>query len=51
MGELELFNLLSYMQIHVYMYMYTDNLHVFLKEFSSYYMAMNHFKTFEKHVK
>jgi len=46
MGELKPFTLISYMQIHVYMY--TDNLHVFLKEFSSYYKAM---KTFDKHVK
>ena len=49
MGELEPFTLLSYMQIHVYMYTY--NLHVFLKECSSYYKAMTHFKTFDKHVK
>ena len=49
MGDLKPFSLKNYMQIHVYMY--TDNLPVFLKEFSSYFKAMNHFKTFDKHVK
>jgi len=47
MGEFEPSILLNYRQIHVYI----DNLHVFLTEFSSYYKAMNHFKTFDKHIK
>jgi len=35
----------------MYVHVYIDNLHVFLTEFSSYYKAMNHFKTFDKHIK
>ena len=35
----------------MYVHVYIDNLHVFLTKFSSYYKAMNHFKTFDKHIK
>ena len=35
----------------MYVQVYIDNLHLYLKECSSYYKAMNHFKTFDKHIK